>query len=142
MDPQHFGFLDLMLSKPTSEQLEKEKYSFSIKISDKKIVLKLVFCLTNHVNLTEMFMTWIHFVQIRIKIKWFADTQFQWFKLTDNILQSIYKYTLLVCLSVYLCPINVKTAEPIRSKFCVGPHMTPRPKVRIDCYCLFIDIDS
>ena len=29
------------------------------------------------------------------------------------------------CLSVCLYPINVKTAEPIPPKFCVGPHMTP-----------------
>ena len=35
---------------------------------------------------------------------------------------SIYIYT---CLSVCLYPINVKTAEPIGTKFCVGPHMTP-----------------
>ena len=27
-------------------------------------------------------------------------------------------------LSVCLSPINVKTAEPIGPKFCVGPHMT------------------
>ena len=26
---------------------------------------------------------------------------------------------------VCLYPINVKTNEPIRPKFCVGPHMTP-----------------
>ena len=35
------------------------------------------------------------------------------------------KYNLLVCPSVRLYPINVKTAEPIRQKFCVGPHMKP-----------------
>jgi len=29
-----------------------------------------------------------------------------------------------VCLFVCLYPINVKTAEPIGSEFCVGPHMT------------------
>ena len=29
---------------------------------------------------------------------------------------------LLVCLSVCLYPINVKTAEPIGPKLCVGPH--------------------
>ena len=34
-------------------------------------------------------------------------------------------YTLLVWLSVSLYPINVKTAEPIGPKFCVGPQMTP-----------------
>ena len=28
------------------------------------------------------------------------------------------------CLSVGLCPIIVKTAEPIGPKFCVGPYMT------------------
>ena len=30
---------------------------------------------------------------------------------------------LFVCLFVYLYPINVKTAEPIGPKFCVGSHM-------------------
>ena len=38
---------------------------------------------------------------------------------------SIYIYTLLVCLFVCSYPINVKTAEPIGPKFCVGPYMTP-----------------
>ena len=31
--------------------------------------------------------------------------------------------SVLWCLSVCLYPINVKTAEPIRPKFCVGPHV-------------------
>ena len=31
---------------------------------------------------------------------------------------------LFVCLFVCLYPINVKTAEPIGSKFCVGTHVT------------------
>ena len=31
-----------------------------------------------------------------------------------------------VWMSVCLYPINVKTAEPIRSKFCVGPQVAPR----------------
>ena len=30
----------------------------------------------------------------------------------------------LVCQSDGLYPINVKTADPIRPKFCAGPHMT------------------
>ena len=29
------------------------------------------------------------------------------------------------CLFVYLYPINVKTAEMIGPKFCVGPHVAP-----------------
>ena len=29
------------------------------------------------------------------------------------------------CLFVCLYPINVKTAKPIRTKFCVGPNMAP-----------------
>ena len=29
-----------------------------------------------------------------------------------------------VCLSVCLYPVNVKTTNPIRLKFCLGPHMT------------------
>ena len=34
---------------------------------------------------------------------------------------------MLVCLSMFVClyPTNVKTAEPIGPKFCVGPHLTP-----------------
>ena len=35
--------------------------------------------------------------------------------------KSIFKFGLSVC----LCPINVKTAEPIRPKFSVGPHVAP-----------------
>ena len=35
--------------------------------------------------------------------------------------QSIY----ILCLSVCLYPINVKTAVPIGPKFCVEPHVTP-----------------
>ena len=42
---------------------------------------------------------------------------------------SIYKFGLSVCLSVWvfvcLYPINVKSAEPIGPKFCVGPHVAP-----------------
>ena len=34
-------------------------------------------------------------------------------------------YIMLVCLSIRLYLTNVKTAEPIRPKFCVGPYMTP-----------------
>ena len=34
-------------------------------------------------------------------------------------------YINLACLSVCLYPINVKTAEPIRPKFCVRTHMAP-----------------
>ena len=45
-----------------------------------------------------------------------------------TIYSCIYVYTLLVCmsvcLSVRLCPINVKTAEPIGPKFFVGPRVT------------------
>ena len=37
----------------------------------------------------------------------------------------IYILCLSVWMSVCLYPINVKTAEPIRPKFFVGPHMTP-----------------
>ena len=29
------------------------------------------------------------------------------------------------CMSVCLCPINVKTTELIGPKFCEGPHITP-----------------
>ena len=39
-----------------------------------------------------------------------------------NLTMDIYIYS---CLSVCLHPINVKTAEPIGPKFCVGPYMTP-----------------
>ena len=34
-------------------------------------------------------------------------------------------YIYFACLSVYLHPINVKTAESIGLKFCVGPYVTP-----------------
>ena len=34
-------------------------------------------------------------------------------------------YINLACLFVCLYPINVKTAEPIRPKFCGGPHVAP-----------------
>ena len=43
-------------------------------------------------------------------------------------IQSIYlslSVCLSVCLFVCLYPINVKTAEPIRPKFCVGPQVVP-----------------
>jgi len=41
-------------------------------------------------------------------------------------LPSICILCLAVCLFVCLYPINVKTNGLIRSKFCVGPHMTPQ----------------
>ena len=41
----------------------------------------------------------------------------------------IYKFSLsgclLWCLFVCLYPIKIKTAEPIRPEFCVGPSMAP-----------------
>ena len=44
-------------------------------------------------------------------------------------LQSKYKFSLsgclFVCLYVCLVPINLMTAEPIRPKFCVEPHVVP-----------------
>ena len=52
-----------------------------------------------------------------------ASRKFPWneksnkFKISLSLL-SIYLYNLLVC----LCPIKVKTSEPIGPKFCVGPH--------------------
>ena len=48
---------------------------------------------------------------------------YPWSSTTEKVL-TIYIYTLLVCLSVCLYPINVKTTEPIESKFCVGPRVT------------------
>ena len=44
----------------------------------------------------------------------------------DNALgfqSSIYIY--ILCSSVCLCPINLKTTELIESKFCLVPHITP-----------------
>ena len=38
---------------------------------------------------------------------------------------TLYLYIYLACLSVCLYPINVKTAEPNGSKFCVRPNMAP-----------------
>ena len=41
-------------------------------------------------------------------------------------IETIYLFeTFILCLSVWLYPINVKTAEPIGPKFCVGPHIIP-----------------
>ena len=37
----------------------------------------------------------------------------------------LFLYIYFDCLSVCLCPINVKTAEPIRPKFFLGSGMTP-----------------
>ena len=38
----------------------------------------------------------------------------------------VYIYIYILCLSVgLLYPINLKTAEPIGLKFCVGPYKTP-----------------
>ena len=45
--------------------------------------------------------------------------------------KSLVYNTLLVCLSVRLYPINVKTAEPVGPKFCVEPQMTTG-KVRLN----------
>ena len=42
-----------------------------------------------------------------------------------KLTQSIYILCSSICLFVHLYPSNVKTAEPIGPKFCVGPHMTP-----------------
>ena len=39
--------------------------------------------------------------------------------------QYLYILSVSDCLSVCLSPINVKTAEPIWTKFCVGHHVTP-----------------
>jgi len=44
--------------------------------------------------------------------------------LPENVQRDIL-YINLACLSVRLYPINVKTAEPIGPKFCVGPNVTP-----------------
>jgi len=38
----------------------------------------------------------------------------------------LYLHIYFVCLSIGLYPINIKTAEPIGSKFVVGPRVTPR----------------
>ena len=48
----------------------------------------------------------------------FHNQQYSWYI-------SIYILCFSECLSVCLYPINVKTAEPIGPKFCVGPHVTP-----------------
>ena len=42
----------------------------------------------------------------------------------------LYIYMKFACLSVILNKINVKTAEPIGPKFCMGPYMTPRKVCR------------
>ena len=42
-----------------------------------------------------------------------------------NVYISRYKFSLSGRVSVCLNPITVKTAEPTRPKFCVGPYMAP-----------------
>ena len=37
----------------------------------------------------------------------------------------IYSFLLDINLACLFYPINVKTAKPIKPKFCVGPHMAP-----------------
>ena len=62
------------------------------------------------------------------KVKWYnmirqKQVFIYIFKTKTSI--GIYIYIWLVCLSVCLYPINVKTAEPIGSKFFVGHHAEP-----------------
>ena len=59
-----------------------------------------------------------------------ADLNVEFMKIEKVIyIYNLYIYfaCLGVCLSVCLYPINVKTAEPIGTKFCVGVghHVTP-----------------
>ena len=58
--------------------------------------------------------------------------------------KSIYKFglsvCLFVCLSVCLYPINVKTAEPIRSKFFVGHLGTPGKVYEKSKFQIFVSI--
>ena len=51
--------------------------------------------------------------------RYFKDHTYRWTAITANI----YILCLSVCLFVRLEPMNVKTAEPIGPKFCVGPHV-------------------
>ena len=44
---------------------------------------------------------------------------------TTSLIPTLVIYFCVHCLYICLNPINVKTAEPIGPKFCVGPHMTP-----------------
>ena len=53
---------------------------------------------------------------------------------------SIYKFGLSVCLSVCLYPINVKTAEPIGPKFCVGHLGTPGKVYESSKFQIFVSI--
>ena len=53
----------------------------------------------------------------------FLIMKFVYFRLWFH--KPIYKFSLSVCLFVCLYPINVKTTEPIRPKFCVGPQGAP-----------------
>ena len=57
---------------------------------------------------------------------------------------SVYKFGLSVCLSVclFVClyPINVKTAEPIRSKFFVGHLGTPGKVYESSKFQIFVSI--
>ena len=57
-----------------------------------------------------------------------------------KIFPSIYKFGLSVCLSVCLCPINVKTAEPIGPKFFVGHHVTTGKAYEWSKFQIFVSI--
>ena len=62
------------------------------------------------------------------KLNWILMKFLYFYKIMVSDLLNLFIYFagLLVCLSVFfLYPINVKTAEPIRHKFSVGPHGTP-----------------
>ena len=54
--------------------------------------------------------------------------------------QDINIYTLLVWVSVRLYPINVKAAQPIMPKFCMGTQMTPGKVYRCSKWQKFVSI--
>ena len=64
------------------------------------------------------------------KLKWLLRVYVRYLKKIG--LSIFYKIKLfahlnryIACLFSYLYPINLKTTEPIWSKFCMWPHMTP-----------------
>ena len=60
------------------------------------------------------------------KLKGNTRSTLNYLLLQVTTITSIHKFSLSGCLFVCFYPINVKTAEPIKPKFCVGPHVTPK----------------
>ena len=78
---------------------------------------------SSHKNFEYIYWVSLEYIKKIYKVFWkytgYFKNIFNKYMVCSN--QSIY----FACLSVCLCPINVKTAETIRPKFSVGPYMPP-----------------